>query len=103
MKMCGAGSILIKGAEMTNMVESMIKIFGSKCKIITIKPKKGSRRVCDYCNTKLVAPGGIVVKKAYLTDYGLMCNGCRGRIRSIAIYKTGEDVSDEEWYKGGGV
>lgn len=86
---------------MVKMAESMKKVFGSKCEIITLKADIESRRVCDYCNTTLTAPGGVVVKTAYLTDYGLMCNGCRGRIRSIAIYKTGEDVSGEEWYKGG--
>lgn len=86
---------------MAKMVESMKKVFGSKCEIITIKLGTESCRVCDYCNTTLVAPGGVVVRTASLTDYGLMCTDCKGRIRSIAIYKTGEDMSDEEWYKGG--
>jgi hypothetical protein len=74
-------------------------IFGEN--IIIVRPDKDEPRVCDYCNTDLVAPGGIVIKEAFLTDYGLMCKRCLGdTIPAIREYKPGEDVSGTAWYTG---
>ncbi len=76
------------------------KVFAPRCAITILRLGKDFPRVCDYCNTTLVAPGGIVVEPAFLTDYGLMCCVCLGEIPAIECYKPGEDVSSTGWYKG---
>ena len=83
---------------MADMSEVFKKVFG--CDPIIIRLGKEDPRVCDYCNTTLVAPGGTVVKESFLTDYGLMCSNCIGEIGAICVYSPGEDVSDRQWYRG---
>lgn len=84
---------------MADMIKSLAKVFGC-CNVVILKLSKEDPRVCDYCNKRLVKPGGVVVKRAYLTDYGMMCGDCVKGIEAICIYKPGEDVSDQPWYKG---
>lgn len=85
---------------MADMIEVFRKVFGPSCAITVLRLGKDSPRVCDYCNTTLVAPGGTVVKEAFLTDYGLMCCSCKREIHAICVYKPGEDVSGTGWYRG---
>jgi len=95
---------------MPEITETFKKVFGC-CNVTILKPGKQSARVCDYCNTILVAPGGIVKRKSFFTSYGLVCgrclnafdcNGqdCPGMV-AICSYKPGEDVSDKMWYEKG--
>jgi len=76
----------------------MAKIFTYN--VVIVRLGKEDQRVCDYCNKILVAPGGVVLKTAFLTKYGMMCSNCIGQIQVICIYKVGEDVSNTAWYKG---
>ena len=85
---------------MADMVDMMRKIVGLNINIITIHPSKENPRVCDYCNTTLVAPYGLVVDSAYLTDYGLACSNCLEGMYAIEAYRPGEDVSGTNWYMG---
>lgn len=73
------------------------KSFGS-CRIMILKVSKEDQRVCDYCNIMLVAPGGVVIRKSYLTEYGIMCGDCIKGMGVLYIYKPGEDVSEADWY-----
>jgi len=75
------------------------EIFGEN--IIIVRATNDDPRVCDYCNTILVAPGGEVLKTCFLTDHGLMCRSCLGdKIPAIREYKPGADVSGTAWYTG---
>ena len=65
-------------------------------------------RVCDYCNELLIAwdgderrPDGtvrngknalVVRKRCHSTDYGLMCDGCRGKIKALKTFEVGDVV-----------
>lgn len=71
--------------------------------IINVRLGEKSPRVCDYCNTTLAAPLGIVVKTAFLTDYGMMCRNCIKGISIKDVYLPGENISKEIWYKKGDV
>lgn len=75
------------------------KSFGS-CQIMLLRIEKEDERVCDYCGLVLVAPGGVVIRKSYLTEYGIMCSDCIKGMGVIHTYKPGEDVSGYRWYKG---
>lgn len=71
------------------------------CPDITIlRSGPDETRVCDYCNRLLVFACGIVKKRCFLTQYGLMCGDCclRG-IPIICGYLPGENVSCAVWYK----
>lgn len=78
----------------------MRKVVGLNINIITIHPGKEVPRVCDYCNTTLVAPYGLVVETLYLTDYGAVCSNCVKGLYPIETYQPGENVSDTTWYRG---
>ena len=70
-------------------------------------------RVCDYCNELLIAwdgderqPGGtikkgksalVVRRRCHSTDYGLMCDRCKGNIKAIKTYELGELVRADFW------
>ena len=66
--------------------------------IIKLVVPKGEPRVCDYCNCFLVDENAYVVDECFTTDYGLMCNRCIGRIRSLKGYMKGDNVYYEGWY-----
>lgn len=70
--------------------------------ITILRPGPDETRVCDYCNKVLVFACGIVKKRCFLTQYGLMCGDCclRG-IPVICGYLPGEDVSCAVWHKKG--
>ncbi len=67
---------------------------------VVIVPDRKDPRVCDYCNRVLIAPDGIVVEDAYLTDHGMMCRLCRRRMKYFCMYRPGMDVSGLWWYRG---
>ncbi len=72
-------------------------------KISRIDIPEGSPRVCDYCNDVMVDGKGDVVKKCHLTEYGLMCERCVGKVGSIKTYAAGDSVSKETWYKNASI
>ena len=75
------------------MASMMEKIFG-------IRSREEIPIVCNYCNSTLIAPYGLVVKTTYLSDYGAVCSNCVKGLYVIKIYIPGEDVSETLWYRG---
>ena len=69
--------------------------------VIVVKVPEWAPRVCDYCDDILVDENGITIKKAHLTDYGLMCDSCIGSIKPLATYSEGQSVYYEKWYQDG--
>lgn len=69
--------------------------------IIEVKVPEGMPRVCDYCNDIQIDEKAIAIKKCHLTDYGLMCNKCIGKIKPIVTYSEGQSVFYEFWYQNG--
>jgi len=65
-------------------------------------------RVCDYCNELLIAWGGgerrhdgtikkgknalVVRRRCHSTDYGLMCDRCKGKIKALRTFEVGDVV-----------
>jgi hypothetical protein len=78
------------------------------CNVITVMLDLEDTRVCDYCNEVLISwdgderrPDGtikegknalVVRRRCHSTDYGLMCDRCRGKIRAIKTYELDELV-----------
>jgi hypothetical protein len=70
-------------------------------------------RVCDYCNELLIAWDGderqpddtikkgknalVVRRRCHSTDYGLICDRCKGNIKAIKTYELGELVRADFW------
>jgi hypothetical protein len=75
------------------------------CNVITVMLDLEDTRVCDYCNEVLISwdgderrPDGtikegknalVVRRRCHSTDYGLMCDRCREKIRAIKTYELG--------------
>jgi hypothetical protein len=69
--------------------------------VVEVKIPEGEPRVCDGCNGVLVDEKGITVKKAHLTDYGLMCEKCLCGLEPVVTYSEGQSVFYEQWYQSG--
>jgi hypothetical protein len=70
-------------------------------------------RVCDYCNDVLISwdvderqPNGtikegknalVVRRRCHSTDYGLMCDRCRGDIEALKTFEAGDVVRADFW------
>jgi len=74
--------------------------------MVHLDPK--DTRVCDYCNEILMVWGNggqqsdnvagrkknalVVRKRCHSTLYGLVCDGCKGDLRTLRTYEVGDIV-----------
>ena len=85
---------------MADMADIFLRLFG-RCPATVLKGGRESAGVCDYCNTRVFAPGGRIEKLCFLTDHGLMCAECYSvsPIRAAEIYEAGAELSSKKWYR----
>lgn len=67
--------------------------------IIEVKLNEKDDRVCDYCNRLLVSYDEqkeklICVENCYSTNYGLLCEKCRGNIDFLQDYRKDEEYRE---------